>query len=46
MKTVKAGSMKSWEYNAEREQIKKQTRQMRDQRRNRKGQWTNIVGYD
>ncbi len=41
MKTVKAGSMKSWEYNVEREQIKKQTKQLRNQRRNRKAMWSN-----
>lgn len=46
MKAIKASSMKSWEYNAERDQIKKQTKQLRDQRRNRKAQWVNIVGYD
>lgn len=41
MKTVKASSMKSWEYNVEREQIKKQTKQLRNQRRNRKFVWSN-----
>jgi len=40
MKTVKASNMKSWEYNAERDQIKKQTKQLRNQRRNRKAMWS------
>lgn len=44
MKTVNPKAFKDYEYRAERDQQKKQTRQMRDQRRNRKVQWTNILG--
>lgn len=39
MKTVKAGSMKSWEYHVERDQIKKQTKQLRNQRRGKTNRW-------
>jgi len=39
MKQVKAFSMKDYEYRAERSQEKKQTKQLRNQRRNRKQQW-------
>jgi len=39
MKQVKPSNMKSWEYNAEREQIKKETRQMRDQRKGKTNRW-------
>lgn len=46
MKKIKAVSMKDYEYRAERSQEKKQARSLRDQKKGRKGQWTNIVGYD
>lgn len=46
MKQVKVVAMKDYEYRAQKDAIKKETKNMRSQRRNRKGQWTNIVGYD
>ena len=46
MKSVKAVNMKEYEYRQERNAIKKETKSLRSQRKNRKGQWTNIVGYD
>lgn len=39
MKAIKASNMKSWEYNVEREQIKKQTKQLRNQRRGKTNHW-------
>ena len=41
MKQVKAVSMKDYEYRAEKNAIKKETKNMRSQRRNRKGMWSN-----
>lgn len=46
MKSINVKCLRDFEYRIERSQEKKQTRQMRDQRKNRKAQWTNIVGYD
>jgi len=39
MKTVKASSMKDFEYRAERSQEKKQTKQLRNQRRGKTNRW-------
>lgn len=39
MKQIKAVSMKDYEYKAERTQEKKQTKALRQQRKNRKQQW-------
>lgn len=42
MKTVNAKSLRDFEYRAERSQEKKQTRSLRDQRKNRKFTWSNV----
>ncbi len=39
MKTVKANSMKDFEYRAERDQVKKQTKLLRNQRRGKTNRW-------
>lgn len=41
MKTVNPKAFKDYEYRAERDQQKKQTKELRNQRRNRKFTWSN-----
>lgn len=42
MKSVNPKAFKDYEYRAERMQEKKQTKQLRNQRRNRKAMWSNV----
>lgn len=46
MKNVNAKQMSNWEYLQQRNQERKEQRALRDQKKQRKVQWTNIVGYD